>query len=256
MGVSINGGTPIAGWFIMEHPMKNGCSLGVPPWLRKPPNTFNAIQTSWKHFSAPWTAAVNCRPRWVPSGPWNWPSPQCVARPRNGDTMAFFGKIYSKPWLFTIIYMGFLQIFPSSNPLILGVGIIHSPATVLQKVANFLHASHFAMGYTWTPLGTLLRLATSPGRQFGSGKRESPERTCSVWVSPKFWSPENIRKNCWWFRLCLDTWCQCCIVQYGSIWSETQQNTVSPWNPKKINTRFNQFPSRGRDCFTSILQVK
>ena len=38
MGVSINGGSPIAGCFIMENPIvRSGWWLGVPPWLWNPP---------------------------------------------------------------------------------------------------------------------------------------------------------------------------------------------------------------------------
>ena len=39
MGVSINGGTPIAGWFIMEHPIK--WIISGYPHFRKPPHICN-----------------------------------------------------------------------------------------------------------------------------------------------------------------------------------------------------------------------
>jgi len=37
MGISMNGGSPIAGWFRMENPMKMDDNWGY-PHFRKPPN--------------------------------------------------------------------------------------------------------------------------------------------------------------------------------------------------------------------------
>ena len=37
LGVSVNGGTPIAGWFVRENPTRNGW-FGGTPWLRKIPS--------------------------------------------------------------------------------------------------------------------------------------------------------------------------------------------------------------------------
>ena len=45
MGVSINVGTPIAGWFIMEHPTKMDDDWGY-PFFRKPPY---AIVVEWNN---------------------------------------------------------------------------------------------------------------------------------------------------------------------------------------------------------------
>ena len=48
MEVSINRGTPIAGWFMsLKIPIKNGWSIGVPPWLRKPPSSENPRADVW-----------------------------------------------------------------------------------------------------------------------------------------------------------------------------------------------------------------
>ena len=60
MGVSINGGTPIAGWFIRENPSLTWMRTGVALWLRKPPYVLWINHVTNVHFWWTFTPLFKC----------------------------------------------------------------------------------------------------------------------------------------------------------------------------------------------------